>query len=252
MASVVLSVILGISPRSGATKVPSSMLRTSSLPPEGNNSAPSSSTYTEMPPLCHGPAKVVAFSTTASPLRVGWRSAAVGAEPSSLTTGSGKTSLTPPSTQLDCTVTPHASAGNSWFSASMLSNPRASVARSIAVWTSRTVELHACPTSQLSDLYAAFRALVKAAAVSKWGISCIRESCPGKASARSASVRKYGGDEGGEFGGVGGRGGAGSAGGGAGRGGEGIEGLSGTGVVGEGGAEGGGGYEGGGGGGGGI
>ena len=110
MASGVLSVILGISPRSGATNVSSSTLRESSFSLEGSSSSgPSSSTYTVRLPLCHGPARVIALSTTASPLRVGWKSAASGAEPSSLTTSSGKTSRTP-SAQLDSKVTPHASA----------------------------------------------------------------------------------------------------------------------------------------------
>ena len=166
--SRVLNVILGISPRSGATSVASLTLRLSDLPPEGGGSIPSTSTYSVLPPTCRGPTRVVALSTIASPSRVGRKSAAVGAVPSSLNTGSGKTSRTP-SAQLDSKVTPHASAGSNWLSDSMLNNLRVSAARSIAAWSSATVELHAspCPISQLSELYAALRALVKSEAVSK-------------------------------------------------------------------------------------
>ena len=72
------------------------------------------------------------MSTAAPPLRVRWKTAAVGAEPSGLTTGSGKMRCTPPSAQLDSKVTPHASAGSNWLSSSVSSNPRARTARSNA------------------------------------------------------------------------------------------------------------------------
>eukprot|EP00964_Phaeocystis_antarctica_P087502 scaffold55543_cov66-Phaeocystis_antarctica.AAC.1 len=134
-ASGVLSVILGIGPRSGATSVASSILRLSDLPPEGSGFISSESTYTVLPPIRRGPTRAVALSTAASPSRVGWKSAAVGAEPSSLTTGSGKISCTPPSTQLDSKVTPHASAGSSGLNESVPNNPRVSAARSIAAWS---------------------------------------------------------------------------------------------------------------------
>ena len=162
-----LRVILGISPRNGATSVSSLTLRLSDLLPEGGGFIPSTSMYTVLPPICRGPTRAVPLSTIASPSRVGWKSVAVGAVPSSLTTSSGKTSRTP-SVQLDVKVTPQASAGSSWLSASMLSNLRVSATRKTSACSSATVELHAspCPTSQLSELYAALRALVRSEAVS--------------------------------------------------------------------------------------
>ena len=107
-ASSVLRFIFGTGPCRGTTKVSSSMLRVSRLPGR-TSSGPSTSKYTMLPPLCRGPVRLVALSTAASPSRVGWKSAAVGAEPSNPTTGSGKTRCTPPSAQLDCKVGPHKS-----------------------------------------------------------------------------------------------------------------------------------------------